>query len=111
VQVLISAPAAQQTQHGQVPGHSGDCIDYPVTGIFDLTKASLWKRREVFSFSFDEKSPERGPVPGHSGVCIDYPVTWIISFERKPLSGNRGRFFLFHLMKNHRSVDRLLANF
>jgi len=57
-----------------------------------LAKASLWKQREIFSFSFDEKPPERGQAPGHFGVCIDYPVIGIFDLTKASLWKQREVF-------------------
>ena len=65
-------------------------------------KASLQKRREVLSFSFDGKPPEHGQAPGQCGDCIDYPVTGIISCDESLSLETEGGFSFFHLMENHK---------
>jgi hypothetical protein len=59
-------------------------------------KASLQKRREVFSFfsffSFDGKPLEHGQVPGQCGVFIDYPVTGIFSCDESLYLETEGGF-------------------
>jgi hypothetical protein len=60
-----------------------------------LTKASLWKRREVFSFSFVGKPPEHGQAPGHSGVFIDYPIIGIFDLTKSLSLETEGGFFFF----------------